>query len=64
MFLKLVEKETRKEVKIMRTSRGGEFLSKEFIKYCKDHGIRRQLMQSRTPQQNGVAVKRNITLIA
>lgn len=35
-----VETETGKVVKTLRTDRGGEYLSKEFTKYCKDHGIK------------------------
>ena len=35
-----VETETGKVVKALRTDRGGEYLSKEFTKYCKDHGIK------------------------
>ena len=59
----MVEKETGRQIKKLRTDRGGEFLSKDFISYCEKNGIRRQLTQARTPQQNGVAERRNRTLI-
>ena len=63
IFRELVEKETRKEIKTLRTDRGREFLSTNFIRFCERNGIRRQLTQARTPQQNGVAERRNRTLI-
>lgn len=62
-FREMVEKETGRQIKKLRTDRGGEFLSTSFITYCERNGIRRQLTQARTPQQNGVAERRNRTLI-
>ncbi|CAA7045430.1 unnamed protein product [Microthlaspi erraticum] len=47
----------------MRSDRGGEFMSKEFLKYCEDNDIRRQLTMPRTPQQNGVAERKNRTIL-
>ena len=44
------------------TDRGGKYLSKDFNKYCKLHGIHRQLTVVGTPQQNGVAEWKNIHL--
>ena len=38
-------------------------MSKEFLKYCEDNGIRRQLTVPRTPQQNGVAERKNRTIL-
>ena len=63
VFREMVEKETGRQIKKLRTDRGGEFLSTSFITYCERNGIRRQLTQARTPQQNGVAERRNRTLI-
>lgn len=47
----------------MRTERGGEFLSKEFDRFLADHGIRRQLTTAHTPSQNGVAERKNCSVI-
>ncbi|KAG7565068.1 Zinc finger CCHC-type superfamily [Arabidopsis suecica] len=58
-----VEKESGLEIKAMRSDRGGEFTSKEFLKYCEDNGIRRQLTVPRSPQQNGVAERKNRTIL-
>ena len=38
-FRTMVEKQTRKSIKILRSDQGGEYKSGDFIKYCKDHGI-------------------------
>jgi hypothetical protein len=59
----MVEKETGKTIKTLRTDRGGEYLSREFNSYCESNGIKRQLTQARTLQQNGVSERRNQTLV-
>jgi hypothetical protein len=41
----------------------GEYLSKEFAEFCSKHGIERQLTTLYTPQQNGVAERKNQTII-
>ncbi|KAG7553295.1 hypothetical protein ISN45_Aa06g038290 [Arabidopsis thaliana x Arabidopsis arenosa] len=57
------EMESGLAIKAMRSDRGGEFTSKEFLKYCEDNGIRRQLTVPRSPQQNGVAERKNRTIL-
>jgi len=59
LFKALVEKETGLSIKCLRTDRGGEFTSNEFKEYCKMNGIKRQLPAAYTPQQNGVAERKN-----
>ena len=39
------------------------FLSTEFILYCEENGILRQLTTPYTPQQNGVVERRNRTIM-
>jgi hypothetical protein len=56
-----VEKETGAYLKCLRTDRGGEFNSNEFEEFCKENGITRQLTTAYTPQQNGVAERKNRT---
>ncbi|GKB08670.1 retrovirus-related pol polyprotein from transposon TNT 1-94 [Tanacetum coccineum] len=51
------------KIKYMRSDRGGEFLSKEFNKFCEDNGIRRFLTAPYPPQQNGVVERKNITIL-
>ncbi|XP_044478092.1 uncharacterized protein LOC123205234 [Mangifera indica] len=43
--------------------RGGEFLSDEFTLFYKQNGIKRQLTVRRTPEQNGVAERKNRTVV-
>ena len=47
----------------MRTDRGGKFNSNEFNEFCKLSGIKRQLTAAYTPQQNGVAERKNRTVM-
>nr|GEV17080.1 putative RNA-directed DNA polymerase [Tanacetum cinerariifolium] len=63
VFKAKVETESGKKIKALRTDRGGEYLSNDFIDFCKQNGIKRQLTTSFTPQQNGVAERKNRTVI-
>ena len=40
-FKALVENQTEKKIKVLRTDNGGEFCKKEFEKFCKKCGIAR-----------------------
>nr|GEW70943.1 hypothetical protein [Tanacetum cinerariifolium] len=51
------------KVKITRCDNGGEFRNKEMNDFCSQKGIKREFSNARTPQQNGVAERRNRTLI-
>ncbi|KAL4297638.1 hypothetical protein GQ457_12G007010 [Hibiscus cannabinus] len=62
-FKALVEKESGFEIKSLRSDRGGEFTSNEFNDFCKANGIRRPLTVPRSPQQNGVAERKNRTIL-
>ena len=42
------------KIKCLRSYKGGKFISEEFINYCEQHGIKRQYVAPRTPQQNGL----------
>nr|GEX14337.1 hypothetical protein [Tanacetum cinerariifolium] len=46
-----------------RCDNGGEFKNQEMNKFCNKKGIRREFSNARSPQQNGVAERRNRTLI-
>ncbi|KAI3700114.1 hypothetical protein L2E82_44731 [Cichorium intybus] len=48
---------------MLRSSRGGEYLSIEFLDFLKECGIVSLLSPPRTPQLNGVAERRNRTLL-
>ena len=62
-FKAAVEKESGYQIKAMRSDRGGEFTSKEFLEFCEANGIRRPLTVPRSPQQNGVAERKNRTIL-
>nr|GEY61697.1 retrovirus-related Pol polyprotein from transposon TNT 1-94 [Tanacetum cinerariifolium] len=51
------------KVKIIRCDNGGEFRNKEINDFCSQKGIKREFSNARTPQQNGVAERRNRSLI-
>ncbi|GJX24703.1 putative ribonuclease H-like domain-containing protein [Tanacetum coccineum] len=46
-----------------RCDNGGEFRNREIDEFCSRKGIKREFSNARTPQQNGVAERRNRTLI-
>jgi transposase InsO family protein len=45
----LVEKEVGNPIKVLRTDSGGEYSSREFVNFCENHGIKRQLTTAYTP---------------
>lgn len=63
IFKAMVEKQSGLCVKALRTDRGGESLSNEFIIFCEEQGIRRELTAPYTPEQNGVAERKNRTVV-
>jgi hypothetical protein len=62
-FKALVENQTEKKIKVLRTDNGGEFYGNEFEEFCKKCGIARKKTIAYTPQQNGVAERMNKTLM-
>lgn len=53
-FRILVEKGPEKKINVLRTDRGEEFCSKQFMDYCENTDIMRHFTAPYTPQQNGV----------
>jgi hypothetical protein len=62
VYKEMVENEMDSKIKCLRSDNGGEFTSKEFMDYCNSHGIKRQFSVARTPQQNGVVERKNMTV--
>ncbi|GJT07346.1 putative ribonuclease H-like domain-containing protein [Tanacetum coccineum] len=62
-FIKEIENLVNKNVKIIRYDNETEFKNKVMDDFCREKGIRREHSVARTPQQNGVAERRNRTLI-
>ncbi|KAL2250907.1 UNVERIFIED_CONTAM: Retrovirus-related Pol polyprotein from transposon TNT 1-94 [Sesamum indicum] len=59
----LVENQTGKRLKSLRTDNGLEFCNKHFDNLCDKFGIKRHKTNPYTPQQNGVAERMNRTLL-
>nr|GEU77092.1 hypothetical protein [Tanacetum cinerariifolium] len=51
------------KVKVIRSDNGTEFKNSAMTQFCDDKGIKREYSIARTPQQNKVAERRNMTLI-
>ena len=62
-FNALVEKESGKQVKALRSDNGGEYILGEFKDFCSKEGIQRELIAPHNPQQNGVAERKNRTIV-
>ena len=62
-FIVLVENQLNKKVKSIRCDNGTEFKNADLIALCESKGIKREYSVARTPQQNGVAERKNRTLI-
>ena len=58
-----VENQLGKSIKAIRSDHGGEYLLGDFKDYLIENGIVSQMTTPGTPQQNGVAEKRNMTLL-
>ncbi|GJT07195.1 putative ribonuclease H-like domain-containing protein [Tanacetum coccineum] len=52
-----------KKVKIIISDNGTEFKNNVMDEFCREKGIKREYSVARTPQQNGVAERKNRTLI-
>ncbi|GJV42887.1 putative ribonuclease H-like domain-containing protein [Tanacetum coccineum] len=62
-FIKEIENLVDKKVKIIRSDNGTEFKNNVMNEFCREKGIKREYSVARTPQQNGVAERKNRTLI-
>ncbi|GJV39127.1 putative ribonuclease H-like domain-containing protein [Tanacetum coccineum] len=62
-FITRVENLIDQKVKVIRCDNGTEFKNKEMDQFCERKGIKREFSVARTSQQNGVAERKNRTLI-
>ncbi|GJW76043.1 putative ribonuclease H-like domain-containing protein [Tanacetum coccineum] len=62
-FITQIENLVDKKVKIIRCDIGTEFKNRVISEFCEKKGIKREFSVARTPHQNGVAERRNRTLI-
>ncbi|GKA35282.1 putative ribonuclease H-like domain-containing protein [Tanacetum coccineum] len=62
-FITKIENQLDYKVKFIRSDNGTEFKNSVMNQFCKMKGIRREFSVARTPRQNGVAERKNRTLI-
>ncbi|GKD53765.1 putative ribonuclease H-like domain-containing protein, partial [Tanacetum coccineum] len=62
-FITSIENQLDHKVKIIRCDNRTEFKNKEMNQFCEKQDIKREFSVARTPQQNGVAKRKNRTLI-
>ena len=62
VFKALVENQCGRKLKVLRSENGGEYVKSEFIQYCADAGIQMHHSIPYSPQQNGVAERKNRSL--
>nr|GEY71087.1 hypothetical protein [Tanacetum cinerariifolium] len=62
-FLRLVQRGSQAQVRIVRTDKGTEILNQTLYAYFAAEGILHQTTVARTPEQNGVLERRNRTLV-
>ncbi|GJZ88595.1 zinc finger, CCHC-type containing protein [Tanacetum coccineum] len=63
VFQKEVENQLGKTIKSLRSNRGDEYMSQEFLDHLKEHGIIAHRTLPYMPQNNGVSERRNQTLL-
>ena len=57
------ENQTGKKIKILRTDNGTEYETNEFNNFCREASIKRETTTMYTPEQNGVAERKNRTIV-
>ncbi|GJW53531.1 putative ribonuclease H-like domain-containing protein [Tanacetum coccineum] len=62
-FITEIENQLDHKVKVIRSDNGTEFKNSIMNQFCEIKGIKREFSVARTPQQNGVAERKNRTLI-
>nr|GEU54676.1 putative ribonuclease H-like domain-containing protein [Tanacetum cinerariifolium] len=62
-FITGLENQLSLKVKVIRSDNGTEFKNNDLNQFCGMKGIKREFSVPRTPQQNGIAKRKNKTLI-
>jgi transposase InsO family protein len=58
----MVENQKKRQIKVLRSDRGGEYFS-EFSTFYEENGIIHQMTAPYTPQHNGLVERKNRTLV-
>ena len=59
----MIENHSDRRIKTLKLDNGREYTSKELEAFCKEDGIKRELTTPYNPQQNGVAKRKNRTIM-
>lgn len=62
-YIEMVKTMFQRKPKLIRSDRGGEYIGNLMIKLLQEEGIQTQLTAPYTPQQNGVAERKNRSLV-
>ncbi|GKA16333.1 putative ribonuclease H-like domain-containing protein [Tanacetum coccineum] len=62
-FITEIENQLDHKVKVIRSDNGTEFKNSIMNQFCEIKGIKREFSVAKTPQQNGVAERKNRTLV-
>ncbi|GJY83241.1 putative ribonuclease H-like domain-containing protein [Tanacetum coccineum] len=62
-FIRQIENQLNQKVKTIRCDNGTEFKNRDIIEFYRSKGIKKEYSNARTPKQNGVAERKNKTLI-
>ncbi|KAJ0172339.1 hypothetical protein K1T71_012312 [Dendrolimus kikuchii] len=62
-FKSLVENQTGKTIKVLRSDNGTEYVNKQFQNFLKEHGIKHETTIPYSPEQNGVSERANRTIV-
>jgi len=58
-----IERATQRNIKMLRSDGGGEYVSKQFTQWLSEEGIQRQVSAPYSQQQNGVSERFNRTVV-
>ena len=62
-FMALMENQTGRKIRVLRTNNKGEYIYKDFLDFCSSNGIKNEHIVPHNPQQNGVAERKNRILV-
>ena len=63
LFYKMIQNQFQTTIKTLRSDNGREFLNSSMTQFCKDKGIIHQTSCAYTPEHNGVAERKNRTIL-
>ena len=58
-----IENQLSKNIKVLRSNRGGKYFSSEFYSFCEEYDIIHECTAPYMPQHNGIAERKNRTFL-